>query len=360
MKKKIVLSALIFLMTAGMAFAQADLQVLTVVKYNKSESITVRQLKQRVSTYEKQVGRPLSVDERKKVLDSLIDEKLMLQAATKAGVTIPDSAVDQYFMQNMSQQLGAPVSEQQLEDIIKQSQGSTLDELLVQQVGMNKAEYKAYLKNQLILQQYVVSKKQAEIQGVAPTDAEIRMFYEANKTSFVWNDMVKAFVIIVPKGNDPDAAKLKINDLRNQYADKKVTAEKLAKDSQKPDAGFQAGEMLLPKTNDTAMGIGMTYQNLLTIFDQKEGFVSDIQESPVDYRVFSVVKKYSAKMLTLSDVVQPETTVTVYDYIRSNLTQQKQLQYIQIAAKSLAEEINKPENVEFKKTGDALNALLKW
>ena len=67
---------------------------------------------------------------------------------------------------------------------------------------MKVAEYKAYLKNQLIAQQYVVSQKQEEIAKVAATDEEIRSFYAGNKASFVWNDMIKAFMIIVPKGSD--------------------------------------------------------------------------------------------------------------------------------------------------------------
>ena len=46
--KKIISALSILLLTAGMCFAQSDLQVLTVVKYNKSESITVKQLKHRL------------------------------------------------------------------------------------------------------------------------------------------------------------------------------------------------------------------------------------------------------------------------------------------------------------------------
>jgi len=43
--KKIALSMILLLATSVAAFAQSDLQVLAVVKYNKSESITVKQLK---------------------------------------------------------------------------------------------------------------------------------------------------------------------------------------------------------------------------------------------------------------------------------------------------------------------------
>ena len=43
--KKIILALTVFLMAAGAVFAQSDLQPLVIVKYNKSETITVKQLK---------------------------------------------------------------------------------------------------------------------------------------------------------------------------------------------------------------------------------------------------------------------------------------------------------------------------
>lgn len=359
--KKLVLAITMLFLTVGFAFAQTtDLQVLAVVKYNKSESITVKQLKARVTAYEKQMGRKLTADDRKKVLEALIEEKVMLQAAAKTGFVVPDSAVDQYFIQSMSQQLGTPVTEKELSEIVKQTQGITLDELVVQQVGMNITEYKAYLKNQLTIQQYVVQTKQAELQQVAPTDEEIRAFYEGNKASFVQTDMVKLFMIVVPKGDNPDAALTKANDLRNKLLDKKMTPDQFAVQSKIENSGYQAGELLLPKTEIAANSIGMTYQNLMLVFSQAEGFTSDVQETAQDYRVLAVVKKYDAKILSISDVVQPDTTITVYDYIRQNLGQQKQMQYVQIAAQELATSLNTSENVEWKKTGDALMKLLTW
>ena len=65
-------------------------------------------------------------------------------------------------------------------------------------------------------------------------------------------------------------------------------------------------------------------------------------------------------MLGISDLVQPETTVTVYDYIRSSLTQQKQQLYLSNAANELAKELHTSENVDMKKTGAALDKLLDW
>lgn len=359
--KKLALALTMLLATAGMAFAQSnDLQVLAVVKVGKNESITVKHLKNRVKSYELRTGRKLSADEKKKVLDEMVQEKLMQQAAVKSGITIPDSAIDQYFVQSIIQQPGVSLSEKDLNDMIKKQYGLGLEEMVQQQVGMNVAEYKAYLKGQLLIQQYIIQQKQSELQKVSATDEEIRMFYEANKASFVQSDMMKIFMTIVPYGDNADAAKIKLNDLRNKFVEKKMTADQLSVQANKDGSGYQAGELLLPKTEQGAMTIRMPYQNLLVLFNQDEGFVSDIQDTGAEYIFVNIEKKYSAKMLSISDLVQPETTVTVYDYIRSNLSQQKQMEFVALAAEELYNSLNKPENVEVKKTGDALDKLLNW
>ena len=238
--KKIFAVLSILLFTGFAAFAQSDLQVLAVVKLNKNESITLKQFKTYCDAYVKQIGRSLTVDEKKQVLDKMIEDKLIVQAATKAGITIPDSYVDQYFIQAMSQSIGINVTEKELDELLRKQKGQTLDEALIEQIGMNKTEYKAYLKSQLMIQQYVVQKNQAEIQAVSATDDEIRMFYESNKSSFVWNDMMALFIVIVPKDKDPDAAKLKAADFMNKYKSKALTAEQISVQAQAENSGFQA------------------------------------------------------------------------------------------------------------------------
>ena len=358
--KKLVFGLMSLLLLCTSVFAQSDLQPLAVVKLNKNESITVKQLKSRCEIYQKQMGRTLTLDEKKSVLDTLIEEKLVIQAAQKAGLSIPDSVVDQYFIQSMSQSLGTQVTEKQLSDLVQKTYNMTLDAYLQKQLGMNIAEYKSYLKNQLMMQQYVVQQRQTELQKIAPTDEEIRMAYESSKSSFVWNDMLKVFLVVVPKGSDENAAKIKINDLLKKYKDKKLTSTQIALQSETENSGYQAGELIVPKNEASANGLGMTLQNLLYLFTQNVGFCSEIQETDADYRFISIINKYDAKMLGISDIVQPDTTVTVYEYIRSSLAQQKQQIYMQQAAVEISKQLNVPENVERKKTGDALDKLLNW
>ena len=79
--KKIIAVLSVFMLTTFAIFAQSsEMTQLAVVKLNKNEFITLKQLKTRCTAYEKSLGRALTVDERKQVLDTVIEEKLIVQA----------------------------------------------------------------------------------------------------------------------------------------------------------------------------------------------------------------------------------------------------------------------------------------
>ena len=88
MKRLFGISCFLFL-TAVAVSAQNDLQPLVTIKLYKTESITLKQLKNRVAVYQKQTGTPsFTLEQKKQILDSMIDEKLAMQAAQKAGLVI--------------------------------------------------------------------------------------------------------------------------------------------------------------------------------------------------------------------------------------------------------------------------------
>ncbi len=358
--KRFALVMAIFLTFASALVAQADLQPLVIVKLNKSETITLKQLRTRVELYQKQNGvSSFTVEQKKEILDAMVDEKLVVQAAQKAGLSITDSQVNQSILQNFSQQVGKQVTEAEFSEIVKQQTGMSLDEFMKQQFGMNMTEYKAYYKTQLLAQQYVLSQKQDQIQRAVPSDEEIRAFFEMNKASFVQNDMLKMFLVVVPKGNNPEAARTKSNKLLNDIKDKKLSYDDV-KTQMIKERDFQGGDLLISKTTQHAKQLGISYNELLELFGYDIGYVSGLNETSSDFQFYAIRGKYAAKMLGLSDVVQPETTVTVYDYIKQNLTQQKQSQALVNAVQQITNELDTPENVERKKSGEALDKLLNW
>lgn len=359
MRRFVIVCALLSCLPLSL-MAQADLQVLAIVKLNGRASIYVKQVRSRVDLYEKQIQKGLSVDDRKKILDTIIDEKLILQAAEKSGVSVPESEVDQYFLQSMSQQVGRNITETELNDIIKRQFNMSLDDYLKQQFGMSLSEYKDRLRTTLIAQRYVVSQRQKELQGVTPSDEEIRAFYGMNEDKFVQNEMLKMLIVNVPKGDKAEAARAKVNEVLNGYKSKKITRDQMLLKGKTPAEGYNAVEAYVNKNEVSAAQLGVSMKGLSEIFDRSKGYISEIFDNPTGFQFYVIEDKYGKKFLEISDVLQPGSNVTVYEYIKGGLTQQKQSAYLQQALDEIAKSLNTDANVDRKKTGNALNKLLSW
>lgn len=359
--KRLGICVVLFILAAGMLAAQTDLQPIANVKLNKTEPITLKQLKTRVEAYQKELGRVMTVDEKKKVLDTIINERLVVQAAEKEGVKIADSEVNQNFNQIISQQVGRNVTEVEYAALVKQQTGMSLDDMMKQQNGMSLAEYKSFLKSQIMAQRYVMMKKQADLQNLPPPgDTEIRGFYDVHKQSFVQPDMIKLFLVVVPKGDDPAAAKAKAQDFQKQLKDKPTSTGEIKVRSQAPGSGFQAGDLYVNKNANASEQLGISMDALLKIFGMGINEVSDVSETAQDFQSFVVLEKYPAKILELSDVVKPGTTITVYEYIKNNMVVQAQNKAVTTALQQIIDELRKGDNFQLLKSGADLDKALTW
>lgn len=361
MKKLLCATLLSAAALFSMAAQSNNLQPLAVVKLNGHETVSLKDLKDSVEVYQAQAGRKFTVAERKDILEALINQKLIVQAAKKEGLSLNDSQVDQLYLSNMSQMVGRQVTEKEFADIVRQQTGKSVDDFLLSQVRMNVAQYKVYLKNQILAQQYVGMKKQDEIKNVQATDKEIRDFYELNKSKLIWNDMAHMLLVSVKKDKDANAAKAKIEKMKSDYTSKKITLDDLRNQGKNPAAtGVVAGELMVEKTEQYAALLNVPYEQILDIFRTEKNVASDLLETSVDYQFYIVLDKYNAKMLGISDIIQPGSTVTVYEYIKQNITGQKQTAAVLKAIQDISKELNTAANVERKKTGADLDALLNW
>ncbi len=360
--KRLSIFVCLNLLIAGTVMAQTDLQPIAMVKIQKSEPITLRQLKTRVEAYQKELGRVMTLDERKKVLDTIINERLVVQAAEKEGMRIPDSEVNQNFIQMISQQVGKNVTEGEFAQMIKEQSGLSLDEYMRAQNGMSLADYKSFLRSQIIAQRYVMSKNQDKLKNIAePGDDEIRSYYEMNKESFVQPDMVKIFLVVVPKEDNPAAAEKKLRELQKKLKDKPENAGEIKIRSQEQNSGYQAGEMFVNKNNAASRQLGISMDALIKIFGMNIDDVSDVTETENDFQCFLVQDKIPAKILDLSDVVKPGTNVTLYEYIKRNMHAQSTNKAINTALTQLINNLReKPENFEILRSDAELDSILSW
>ncbi len=360
--KRLAVGLALLLSFTGMAFAQNDFTVLATVKLDKNESITLKNLKARTAFIQKQYDaygiKIDTVEQKKTILDNLIYEKLITQAAQKEGLVVTDSEVDNAFLSTFSQRLGTQVAESQLSDIIKSQTGMTLDEYIKKESSMSLAEFKEYQRNTILVQKYVYSKKYDELKKAVPTDEQIRQAYDMNKSVFVQTDMEKLFLVIVPFTSSEVEAKAKAESIKNQYLkDKKITSIINNVDNGKV---YVAQERYVQQSQQQAQILGWSYDKITELFAKDEGFVSDVIKTDSDYQFYAVEKKYPAKMLGLSDVVQPDSNYTVYEYIKANLTQQLQRQMYEQLVMDLGKSLDTAGNVDRKKTGAALESLLNW
>ncbi len=334
--KRIVIAVICVLFAAGTVFAQSDLQSVAIVRLTKSEPITVKQLRTEVEKMEKAGGRPLTVAERKQVLDVMINEKLALQAAERDKVTISDAEVNNQMQQlrmSMSQSIGRQPTDQEFEIAVRN------------ETGLDVAGFRDQMKKQMLVQKYLMEKKRSIFEAVKPpTEQEILDAYNLTKAQFVRPDTVRVSMILVPAAANNAADKAKAKEL----------ADKLSKDigsnaskfdetvikSQTPNSGYQGGDAgYVPRNLQAQQMLGAEFVN--TAFSLKQGEVSKPIEGPRGYQIIKVTETYSQKNLELTDVVQLGTRMTVRDYLQNSLLQEKQQAALDQASQELITELRK-------------------
>lgn len=341
-------------------FAQSDFQVIAEVNLTKREPITVGELKLFVKNLEATAGQKSSVDERIHILDTLIDNKLVLQLAQKQGIKIPDSQVNEYFQYMLSSIAGQPITETQFEAQIKAQGFSSFDNFMQKQTGMTVSHYKEFIRNQLTGQAYILSSYGEEIQKIDATESEIAQAYDANKQSLVRPDMVTSFLVVVEKAGKTATEKAMADSLRARLLSNPKLTDKISKEAQKEGSGFVAGNLYLYKNEQTAKTLGITMPQLLEIFNLGINTVTEVKEMPTNFQFFVILAKDQMKFLTLNDKVDPSQDTTVREFIRNNIRMQKQNLAFSDAIKKVVETVKNDKNYKMSKSDTELRKLLSW
>lgn len=244
------------------------------------------------------------------VLNILINNEVFLQGAERDGVTVSDRQLDQLYAQaraNAGAQAGRTVTDEEFAAEATRQFGSV-------------DAYRQALKEQYIVNQYVLLEKGAELQNIPmPTDAEITSFYRQNQQAFFQAENVKLSHIYIPKTGDAEADNASKELLEGVAADihsGKITFEQaVAEYSQ--DAGSKniGGDIgWLTADNATArQGWGDAFCD--AVLSMQPGEISDVMESNMGYHIVKVSVHNYGKILSLSDPISPEDTATVRDYI---------------------------------------------
>jgi len=332
MKRTAFLVLFSFFLTA-FGFAQADLQPAAIVNLTRSEPITVKQFRTEVERLEKSIRRSLSDKERRDVLDSLINERLAIQAAEKDKITVSENEVNQQINQlktQMVQALGRQPTDAEFAAAIKN------------ETGLEFSAFRDQARRQLTTQKYLMSKKQSSFENIkVPTDADITSAYNLTKSQFVRPDTVRFSMIQIEYG--PDAAsKSKAKELADKLS-KEINSspskfDEVVLRGQAPNSGFQAGDGgYLPRNMEAAQVVG---QDFITIaFNLKQGEVSKLMEGVRGYQIIKVTETYAQKNLELDDIFQLGSRITVRNYIGNSLLQERQMEALTKATQELVAEL---------------------
>jgi len=333
--KRIVFFAVFSLFSVIWSFAQSDLQPAAIVNLTKSEPITVKQFRTEVENMEKASGRKLNQNEQKEVLDAMINERLALQAAEKDRVVVADSEVNKQIDQLKSQMIqvaGRMPTDAEFATAIKS------------QTGLDMPAFREKLRRQLIIQKYLMSKKQSTIESIkVPSEADITSAYNLAKAQLVRPDTVRISLIQAVYGADATSktkAKELIDRLAKEIGNNPSKFDEVFIRGQAPNSGYYAGdEGYLPRSMQTAQVVGQEFINIA--FSLKQGEISKVIEGRGGYQIIKVTETYAQKNLELDDIVQPGSRVTVREYIGNSLLQERQAEVIARASQELINDLRK-------------------
>lgn len=332
---------LLLSLSAGTLAAQSDSDTIATVRLSKTDVILGKEYNSIVKRLGELRGN-LSQDERKQVLQQLIDNRLILQAANRDRITVTDSEAQQYALQLISSQAGRALTDAEMRQ-------------MVQEQGLGYQDFINEAKNNLIMRKFVEQKYGSEINKVAmPSAQDIDAYYNANLGQFAHNDLIK-FEQILVQFNSQDASakaeiKKKADDLFARVRDKGEKIADLAPlYSDDPQSKQRNGDVsYVPRGIPQLEAIfGKNFFDKL--FALKVGDLSLI-ESNVGYHIVRITDRKPKGLYSLDDKIPGAGDISLRNYLSQTLQSQLKNQKL--------EELVKQHMVELRKEA-SINILYK-
>jgi parvulin-like peptidyl-prolyl isomerase len=324
---------ILFSIIAVCGFSQADLQTIATVNLIRTESITRGQFRSEVANMEKIAGRTLNQDERRQVLDAMINERLILQAAERDRITTTDNEINQHLNElkaMLAQSIGRQPTDAELAMAIRN------------EFGVEMQAYRDQYRKQSTAQKYLMFKKENLFKTIkAPTDAEIVIEYNLLKGELVRPETVRFTMIQVPFGSDAASrskARATADRLVREIGSNTQKFDEVAARSVAPNSGYIAGDFgFLPRTQEARNMIGQELMN--AAFSLRQGQVSSLIEGVQGFHIIKITENYAQKSLELDDIFQLGTRMTVKDFISQKMLEMRQQAILMQATEELVSEL---------------------
>ena len=334
MKRMAILVSLCLVPVAA-AVGQSGLQNVAVVNLTRSEPITVNQLRTEVNRMGTALGQALTPQQRREVLDAMINERLVLQAAERDRVQVTDNELNQHI---------AGLRAQMVPMLGRQPTDAEFTNAVRTQTGLEMGEFREQTRRQLIQQNYLLSQKRTLLETItAPTDREIVSMFELTRSQFVRPETVRLSVIQIPYGQDAAArtqARTLADSLAREIGTSAARFNEVMARAQTPNSGFQAGDFgFLPRNLEAVQRLGQEFVTLA--FSLRSGQISGVIEGPLGsgYQILLATETHSMRNLELDDIAQLGSTVTVRAYISNMIMQDRQMTTFTKAVEELHTEL---------------------
>ncbi|MDR2864736.1 MAG: SurA N-terminal domain-containing protein [Spirochaetaceae bacterium] len=347
MKKHIILWAFC-LACGGSLFAQGanDIQTVATVTLTKTEFIPVKQLRNRVEAIEKASGQTLTLEQRREILDGMIDELLVLQAAARDHVSIEDGLINQQMEEiraQLAQQIGRRPTDAEFAQAIKD------------QTNLDLAGFREQLKKQLTFRRYLFEKKGSLIQSIKePTSVEIENEYKEMKNTsegiaqLTQDETVQFIALVFPYENDSEKAKAR-SGAENLSKEINGSVNKFDEKGGQQNVSYRTTSNIIQKNKRWETLLGKKFMD--TVFSLKYDPKSGATEvSPVldvesgNARGFYIIKvtgKYPFKSPLALDDTMLQYNTTVRELVkRALMAEKEQALYLQ-AQQELVDDLRK-------------------
>jgi len=348
--KRIAFFVLVSSCIAGTVFAQAGLQPAAVVNLIRSEPITVGQLRTEVDRMERALGQSLNGQQRREVLDAMINERLVLQAAERDRVTISENELNQHIGQLRAQMvpmLGRQPTDAEFATAVRN------------QTGLEMPAFREQTRRQLTQQNYLLTQKRPMFEAIRPpTDAEVVSMFELTRSQFVRPETVRLSMIQVPYGADAASrarARQQIDTLFREIGNSAARFNDVVTRSQAPNSGFQGGDFgFMPRNLEAVQRLGQDFVNIA--FGLRPGEISRVIEGPPGsgYQIIKVTESHIMRSLELDDALQPGSPITVRTYIANVIMQDRQMTVFAQAVQELHNELRARSSIQ------VIEANLNW
>ncbi len=297
LSKTVILSVTIFLLSINCLSAQDDRPVIEgvaavvgdniILKSDLSQILAMTAANERIDlTSDPERAKAL----QERILQSLIDQKIILEMAELDSVVVEDKNVDRALSQQIDQFIAQSGSEDAAEDALGQSLKSF------------RKEYWFDMRDKMISEQY----QHSLLSSISVTRGEVNNFFETYKDSLpMFPTLVNLSHILLPVKPGTESKNVAyglLDSLRKEILNGADFSQLAGKFSQDPGSAGKGGDLGFVRRGTLVP----TFES--TAFNLDVGTVSDIVETGFGYHIIEVLEKQGEKIHVRHILISPEIT----------------------------------------------------